>query len=182
MKKIIAASALALILFAPGCAQVGKLMKDTSVKQISSIVLNGPILIHDIERVYDDLAKLQKEKKIFTEEELEVFAEAMSTFEIVKTEYETLIALEMIPSTEDAMVMWKQARTGFTDSMNIIQSKRDQYSSRTLINIDIMDAHAKRADIDVMALLSNPTAGNLSEVLKVIGGLVKIGTKVAVLL
>lgn len=179
MKKIIAVIVLALSLtFMPACS----MLQSDKVQQVSSVVLNGPILISDIERVYDDLALLQSENNVFNEEELEIFEDSMTTFEIVKTEYETLIALEMLPSTEDAMIMWKNARTAYGNAFKIIEKHRDQYSARTCINIDIMDAHAKRADIDVMALLSDPTSKNISQALQIIGGLVNIGAKVAVLL
>ena len=179
MKKYIVSIMLAAsLMFMPGCS----LIQDKSVQQISSIVLNGPILINDIEMVYERLSTIQKNDNIFSEDELDIFDESMSTFSMVKTEYETLIALEMIPSTEDAMIMWRQAREAYNDSIDIIQKKRDKYDRKTLISIDIMDAHAKRADIDVMALLSNPTTTNLSQVLKIIGGFVNIGVKVAVLL
>lgn len=178
MKKFIAGLAIVFMTIVPGCS----LIQNDQVKQISSVVMNGPVLINDVENVYADLAKLQKEKQIFSEEEIRVFEESMSTYEIVRTEYETLIALEMIPSTEDAKLMWKQAKDAYAKSMEIIEKHRAEYGSKVLINIDVMDAHAKRADKDVTALLEDPTTKNVTDALSIIGGLVKIGTKLIVLI
>ena len=78
-------------------------------------------------------------------------------------------------------MIWKQSKIAYLDAIEILNQYRSEYNMATAMRIDMMILHAEEADRGVTSLLSNPSTANVSQILRIMGGVLKAGMQFGVI-